>query len=331
LKGSHRVLVTTVPFAESDPRPRALLSAAGICYDIQPLGRRLTEAELVDLAAPYTVLIAGTEPITANVMDAAPDLKLISRVGVGLDGVDLIAAQERDIIVSYTPDAPSPAVAELTVGLMLDLMRNVSPTDRLMRTGVWKREMGRRLAESTIGLIGVGRIGKRVVRILRGGFPEARLLACDLQPDLDFGKKYNVEWVDKDELCASSDVISLHVPLTPMTRGMIGAREFALMGPDALVVNTARGGVVVESELAEALRSGALKAAAVDVFEQEPYAGELTTLKNCLVTCHMGSMTIDCRSSMEMEATEEAVRFVRGEQLLQRVPDEEYHLRKDWT
>src|SRR4051812_39615367 len=106
---SHRVLVTTVPFGEPDCRPRDLLAEAGVSYDVQPLGRRLTENELADLARPYSVLIAGTEPITEKVIDAAPDLRLIARVGIGLDGVDLLAARDRGIAVSFTPDAPSPA------------------------------------------------------------------------------------------------------------------------------------------------------------------------------------------------------------------------------
>jgi D-3-phosphoglycerate dehydrogenase len=324
---SHRVLVTTVPFAEPDRRPRDLLSGAGVHYEVQGLGRRLTEHELADLAPPFSVLIAGTEPITERVMDAAPNLRLIARVGIGLDGVDLVAARDRGIAVSFTPDAPSPAVAELTVGLMLNLARHTIFADRSLRAGSWKRFMGRRLADATVGVIGVGRIGTRVIRILRNAFPSIRILAHDIAPDEGFGREHDVEWVDKEELLAASDFVTVHVPLTPLTRQLIGARELTLMKPTSVLVNTARGGVVAERALVDALRGGTLAAAAVDVFEQEPYAGELTAIPNCILTCHMGSMTEDCRTRMETEAVEEAVRFIQGQPLLQPVPDVEYDLR----
>src|SRR5262249_3233258 len=138
-----RVLITTIPFADVDRRPLELLERAGIEYVINPIGRKLKEGELADLIGEYTVLIAGTEPITAKVMDRAANLRLISRVGVGLDNVDLMAAHQRGILVSYTAEAPAPAVAELTIGLMLSLLRFIPHADRNMKNGVWHRSMGR--------------------------------------------------------------------------------------------------------------------------------------------------------------------------------------------
>src|SRR5688500_1031596 len=140
---SDRVLVTTVPFGDPDVRPLVLLADAGIAYDIQPFGRRVTEQELASMIAPYGVLIAGTEPITKHVMDAAPHLRLIARVGIGLDSVDLQEARRRGIVVTYTPDAPSPAVAELAVGLIINLCRHVGEADRAVHSGGWQRYMGR--------------------------------------------------------------------------------------------------------------------------------------------------------------------------------------------
>lgn len=322
-----RVLVTTVPFGDPDRRPVEMLNAAGIPFDVQAFERRVTEAELVAMIAPYEVLIAGTEMISARVLDAAPMLRLIARVGIGLDGVDLLATRSRGITVTYTPDAPSPAVAEFTLGLILDLSRHQTTADRNLRAGTWKRSMGRRLDGATIGVVGVGRIGSRVIRILRGAFPGARILANDLSPDDAFGRANDVMWVEKDELYATSDIVTVHVPLTTRTRHMIGARELGLMRPGSALVNAARGGVVEETALADALRSGALSGAAVDVFEREPYSGELATLPNCLVTCHMGSMTADCRARMEVEATAEALRMLRGEPVAIPVPEAEYELR----
>jgi D-3-phosphoglycerate dehydrogenase len=305
-------------------RPLDLLAADGIDYVINPIGRRLKEEELAELAADFGVLIAGTEPITARVMDAAPNLKLISRVGVGLDNVDLAAARARGITVSYTPEAPSPAVAELAVGLMLALLRDIPGADRVMRDGVWRRTMGRRLSNMTVGVIGVGRIGKRVIRHLCGGFPGVRILANDLSPDRGFGSRYGVEWLDKNDIYRAADVVTFHLPLTPQTRTLVAARELALMKPTTVLVNTSRGNMVHEQDLALALREGRLAGAAIDVFEREPYAGELATIDRCILTCHMGSMSEDCRAHMELEATEEALRFLKGEPLTNVVPESEY-------
>jgi len=256
------------------------------------------------------------------VMDRAPNLRLISRVGIGLDGVDLHAARERGILVSYTPDAPSPAVAELTIGLMISLLRFIPHTDRQMRNGIWHRFMGRRLAESTVGVIGVGRIGKRVIQHLRGFGPH--VLANDLVPNLDFGARYGVDWVDKDTIYREADIITVHVPLTHLTKNLIARREMEMMKPHVLLINTSRGSIINEHDLSEALRSGCVGGAAIDVFEQEPYSGELMTLDRCILTCHMGSMSEDCHLQMELGATEEAIRFLKGEPLLGLVPETEY-------
>lgn len=321
----RRAFVSTVPFSAYDARPLAALAAAGIEAVINPLGRRLSAAELAGLIGDADVLIAGTEPITADVLAAAPRLRLIARVGIGLDNVDLVAARRAGIAVSYTPDAPSPAVAELAVGLMLDLLRHITPADRSLRGGDWRRFTGRRLADCTVGVVGVGRIGGRVLRHLAGGFPGVRLLAHDIAPRPDAAPD-GVVWTDFATLCGQSDIVSLHVPLTPATRPLLDAAGLAGLRPDALLVNTARGGVVDEAALADALTAGRLGGAAVDTFAHEPYDGPLARLENCLVTCHMGSMTRDCRARMEIEAVAEAVRFAAGAPLQSPVPEIEYDL-----
>src|SRR5262249_10254929 len=149
-----------------------------------------------------------------------------------------------------------------------------------------------------VGIIGCGRIGSRVIGHLFGGFPGVRILAHDLRAPLEFNGSDRVEWVGLGELLERSDVVSLHVPLTQHTHGMIGAAELASMRSDAVLINTARGGIVAEAALAEALESGPIAGAAIDVFEQEPYAGPLTRCDNAVLTCHMGSMTQDCRLQM---------------------------------
>lgn len=320
----HRVLITTTPFGEVDRRPLQLLEAAGAEYVINPIGRQLREGELADMIGDFDVLIAGTEPITSAVLDRASRLRLISRVGIGLDSVDLRAARQRGILVAYTPDAPAPAVAELTIGLMLSALRFIPHADRGVRNGVWHRYMGERLAGKTVGVIGVGRVGRRVIHHLMGF--EARIIANDLKPTLDAGIAPYVLWTDKPTIYKEADLITLHLPLTQQTRHLITARELSRMQPHAVLINTSRGGIVNEQDLADALRAHRLGAAALDVFKQEPYAGPLTTVENCMLTCHMGSMAKDCRARMELEATEEVLRFVNNEPLRQLVPEEEYLL-----
>lgn len=322
-----RVLITTIPFGDRDPAPLQRLQEAGIDYVINPLGRKITEVELAGMINGFDALIAGTEPITEAVLAGAQDLKLISRVGIGLDSVDLLAAERRGIRVSYTPDAPAPAVAELTVGLMLSALRSIHVSSEHMHRGEWNRFFGRRLAECTVGIIGCGRIGSTVVRHLRG-FGEPRILVNDTfgDPKPDLGA--NIHWVDKETIYGEADVISLHVPLTPETRDMVGAEEIARMKRDAVLINTARGGIVNEAALAAALRSDRLAGAAIDVFEQEPYSGELSSLGNCLLTSHMGSMSVDCRTRMEIEATEEAIGLLTGTGQASPVPPEEYEIQR---
>jgi len=273
-------------------------------------------------------IIAGTEPITARVMARATKLRHISRVGVGLDNIDLLEAERRNIRVSYTPDAPAPAVAELTIGLMVSLLRQIHVANLEMHQGKWHRYFGRRIAEVTLGIIGVGRIGSRVLR-RTAAFGTPRLLVNDVLPNLELNREFKLEWVSKDFIFEQSDIVSLHVPLTTKTRGLVGPSELEKMKKDAFLINTSRGGVVDEQALFTALQNKKIGGAAVDVFEKEPYTGPLQGLSNCLLTSHMGSMSLDCRNRMEIEATEEAIRFLLGKPLLSPVPKEEYELQKE--
>ena len=318
-----RVLITTVPFGAHNHLPIDLLESVGVDFEINPIGRRLKADELASMVSDVEILIAGTEPITAAVMDAAPRLRLISRVGIGLDSVDLKAARERGIAVSYTPEAPAPAVAELTLGLMLTLLRHTHVANLGMHRGEWQRQMGRRIPEVTIGIIGTGRIGSRVLRRLVP-FGTPRILVNDLEPQPNLVPELRLDWVGKDTIYREADVISLHLPMTKQTRNMIGREQLMMMKPDALLINTSRGGIVNEANLYEVLREGHLGGAAIDVFQEEPYSGPLKDIDRCLLTCHMGSMSVDCRSRMEIEATEEAVRYLRSLPLECSVPEDEY-------
>jgi len=322
------VLITTVPFGDKNRLQLDLLEQIGAEFVINPLNKKLTEDELCELVGDVCVLIAGTEPITERVMDCAPNLNLISRVGIGLDNVDLQAAKKKNITVSYTPDAPAPAVAELTIGLMLSTLRATQISNMKMHAGIWQRHFGRRLSEVTIGIIGVGRIGSIVLEHLKG-FGTPKILVNDLVPISEISEAFEVEWVEKERVYSEADIISLHVPLTGATRNLISRQDLLKMKHDAILINTSRGGIVNEADLYDVLQEGHLAGVALDVFEQEPYRGPLTEIERCVLTSHMGSMSVDCRTQMEIEATEEAVRFLTGEPLRGIVPEEELEAQRE--
>jgi D-3-phosphoglycerate dehydrogenase / 2-oxoglutarate reductase len=324
-----KVLITTVPFGENNRLPLEILEKTEIDYIINPLNKKLTEDELAEMVTDFDVIIAGTEPITQKVMDAATNLKMISRVGIGLDSVDLLEAEKRGITVSYTPDAPAPAVAELTIGLMLTLLRSVQLSNMEMHNGKWHRYLGRRLSEVTIGIIGMGRIGTSVLKHLQG-FDSPKIFVNDVIQNKILEKKYNIEWVDKKTIYKLADIITIHTPLTSRTKNMVRKKQLLSMKEDAVIINTARGGIIKEKDLFDVLESGHLSGAAIDVFDFEPYDGKLCEIQHCILTAHMGSMSVDCRTRMEIEATEEAVRFLTGNKPLEGiVPEEEYAVQRE--
>lgn len=320
-----KVLVSTIPFADHDQGPLEALKKNGAEVVLNPFGRKLRENDLTQIISDFDVLIAGTEPISQVVLENASQLKLIARVGIGLDNVDLMSARRHGIEVSYTPEAPSPAVAELTIGLMIDLLRLVQMSNVGIHRGEWHRYFGRRLTEVTIGIIGAGRIGGRVIRHL-AGFNCKRILVNDINQSIALPSHpyCSVERVDKESIYREADLISLHVPLNHQTRNLITKKVMSQMRPDSIIINTARGGIVNEKDLFDTLQSGKLAGAAIDVFEDEPYYGNLASLDQCLLTAHMGSMSVDCRTCMEREAVEEVVRFICGQPRQLLVPEEEY-------
>ena len=318
-----KVLITTVPFSVKNNLPLELLESANIEYLINPLNKKLTEDELVEMITDFDAIIAGTEKITKKVMDAATNLKMISRVGIGLDSVDLLEAKRQGILVSYTPDAPAPAVAELTIGFMLTLLRSTQLSNMEMHNGKWHRFFGRRLSEVTIGIIGVGRIGIGLLKHLQG-FGSPKILVNDVDFNSDLDKKFDIKWVDKESIYQHSDIVTIHTPLTIETKNMVKKKQLLNMKKDAIIINTARGGIINEDDLYEVMQAGHLSGAAIDVFDFEPYNGKLREIQRCILTAHMGSMSIDCRTRMEIEATEEAVRFLTNQPLEGVVPNEEY-------
>lgn len=296
-----KVAVTTSSFAKFSSYPLDLLKEAGWECVLNSYGRALKVPETVDLLKGCEAVIAGTERYDKEVLAALPDLKGISRVGVGMDAIDLELCEKKGVKVFNTPDAPTRPVAELVIGVMLDLLRKISCMDRELRSGVWKKHMGSLLKGKTIGVIGLGRIGKEVARLCSAF--DANILVYD--PFIDHkDTPRDVVAVGFNELLNKSDVISLHVPYNEATHHIIGKKGFLEMKGTAYLVNCARGGLVDEGALIEALDSKKISGAALDVFGEEPYDGPLKVYDNVILTPHIGSYAREARIQMEQDAVE---------------------------
>jgi D-3-phosphoglycerate dehydrogenase len=318
-----KVLITTVPFGQTNAEPLDLLKANNIEYVINPLDRKLQPGELSELINDFDALIAGTEQINQDVFNNGKNLRFISRVGIGLDSVDLNSAKENGVKVSYTPDAPAPAVAELTIGLIISLTRSINKSNINFINGEWERYFGFSLSEMNIGIIGLGRIGRKVMNHLKCFNPK-NIYVNDINNSTLRGLDNNASVQSKDFIYRNSDLITLHIPLTRDTYNMIALDQINSMKRSVYLINTSRGGIINEKDLYHALTNNLIDGAAIDTYEKEPYSGALAKLNNCINTAHMGSMSFDCRSKMEIEATKEVIRFFNGESLLSEVPEDEY-------
>lgn len=296
---SGRIAITTTSFAENDTTPLSLLERAGFEPLLNTLGRALVAGEPADICAGCAGIVAGTERYDAETLEtlAAAGLRAISRVGVGMDAIDHDAAARLGIAIRNTPNGPTDAVAELAIALMFDLLRHVSRMDRDLRAGTWKKRTGRLFASKRVGIIGFGRIGRRVSD-----------LALALGAEVSFTDVCEIDDVPactllgSDDLLGWADIITLHCSKTGDGTPLIGERELARMRDGAYLVNTSRGGLVDEGAVAAALASGKLAGAALDVFGAEPYSGPLTGLENVVLTPHVGSYAMESRVEMEIDA-----------------------------
>ena len=269
-----------------------------------PYGRKLSEEEAHNLIQRHKPIgmIAGIEPLTRKTLAKAPFLKVISRCGIGLDSVALKAAAELGIKVLNTPDAPTPAVAELAIALMLAVLRKICLMDGKIRDGEWARPMGSLLAGKTVGIIGCGRIGAYVARL-------AKTFGCNLMgydPYIKVSPFCTL--CDLDVLLRDSDIVTLHIPYTRENHHIISRERIFAMKKDAVLINTARGGLIDEEALYDALIKEHLSGAALDCFEKEPYSGPLVKLENVVLTSHVGSNAKEARLVMEQQALENLVK-----------------------
>jgi phosphoglycerate dehydrogenase-like enzyme len=306
-----RQVVVTWPDYDADGDLMGLaLAREGLTVRLAPkLGAR-SPLEVRALVQNAVGAIVSTDPFDAGVLANSPALRVIARVGVGLDSIDLDAATAHGVAVTVTPGVNEATVADHTIALMLAALRRICEQDAAVRRGEWNRtgeHAAWLLSGGTVGLVGFGHIGRIVAERLRGF--DVRVLVNDLVEPRDAG----VEPVSLDTLLAASDVVSLHVPLLPTTRGLIGARELALMPPGAILVNTARGPVVDEDALVDALESGRLRAAALDVFADEPpLRSRLLGLPNVVLSPHIAGLSTTSVRDMTRRATTSVIDVLRG-------------------
>lgn len=277
---------------------RRILSEAGFEI-IDPVGdHALTADQLRPHLPDLGALLAGGERMTPAMFDLAPKLRVVARTGVGYDLIDVPAATARQVAVSITPGTNQGSVAEQTLALILALARRIVANDRVIHSGGWDRELVAPVRGKTLGLIGMGRIGKATA--IRARAFEMRVVAFDQLADLEFDAQYQITRLTLDELVAESDYVSLHLPLTPSSRGMVNSAFLERMKPGSYLVNTARGGLVVEADLASALQSGRLAGAGLDVLEHEPPRPEcpLLGLPNVVLSPHIAGTDLESMNAM---------------------------------
>jgi phosphoglycerate dehydrogenase-like enzyme len=307
------LLVTPTSYGKNDPRLKSELERQVGRVIYNPTGKPLTSAEVAALLPGVDGYIAGLDAIDRAALTAADRLKVIARYGVGVDSVDLPAAAERGIIVTNTPGANSVSVAELAVGLILALARQIPEAAAAARQGRFPRLSGVSLEGKTVGILGLGAIGKQLARRLAAF--DCRLLAYDPYPDLEFARRHGVTFLPVAEILPQADVLSLHLPLMPETRQMVDAAFLARLKPGALLINTARGEIVVEEDLLAALRSGRLRGAGLDALAQEPPPPDhpLLALPQVIVTPHLGAQTDGATDNMGWMALRECLSVLSGE------------------
>lgn len=299
-----KILITTSSFGEYSQAPIEELEKEGFKIIINPFKRKLNLEESLQL---YTKdidgVIAGTEDISKQILEQATNLKVISRCGVGIDNIDFDAAKNKNIQLYNTPDGPTLAVAELTVGLMLNLFRKVSIMNAALKAGRWDKLMGNLLYNKKIGIIGFGRIGQKVAEILSVFKTELAYYDIASKPSVS-----NCIPKGIDEILAWADIITLHLSPSEDANPFLSNKELRLMKKGSWLINVSRGGVVDEQALYECLKDGHIAGAALDVFKQEPYSGPIKELDNVILTPHAGSYAKEARIKMEIEAVDNLIR-----------------------
>jgi len=289
------------------------LREAGLELRFGSGGGSTPAAEVIESLEGCTAVIAGQEPYTAEVFDACPELRLVVRYGVGFDAVDVSEATERGVLVATIPGTNDWAVADHTIGLMVDLAHGISRHDRTMRAGEWNAQRGVDVWRTTLGIVGLGRIGRGVA--LRGLGFEMRVIAYEPYPDMEFVEEHGVELTSMEEVFGQSDFLTLHLPSMPETEKIVDASKLALMKSTAFLINTARGDLIDEDALYAAVQSGQIAGAGIDAWTTEPMTDpRWGDLENVVLTPHSGPNTEGVRAASGAMAVEIVLKTLRDEQ-----------------
>ncbi len=302
-----KVHITTLPFNKDN---LAFLEKS-FDVSINPLGRKIKNEEVYEQVNKADYIIAGTEKYDQELLCKLVNLKGISRVGIGIDNIDLDIAAKNNIKVFNTPEEPAKGVAELTIAFILNLLREISSHQLNLNQGNWERTLGKSLNEATISLIGGGRVAKNVSKfLLSARVKKIKVFdVLDLSTDPDW-KHESISICEFEECLSNSDIVSLHVPMNEENKNMISKKEFLVMSKNSYLINVSRGGLINEEDLYEALNSNLIKGAALDVFATEPYEGKLLECKNLIATPHVASSTEYVRDQMERKACENLINLL---------------------
>jgi len=310
-----RVLIAPHPLQEIENVYGPILKAAGHELVFSKVQHQMNEAELRDHLLGCAGSLAGSEPYTRAIIEAAAaeGLKVIARAGVGYDAVDLAAATEHGVAVCFAPGTNQDAVAEHTFSMILALAKGVAPQHNAVKAGQWPRRANQPLRGKTLGVMGLGRIGKAVA--IRGKAFLMNVVAYEPYPDAAFVKDHGITLLPFDDVVKQADWLTLHMPMCPESSKCINKRTLGLMKPTAFVINTARGGVINEPDLYEALRSNRIAGAGLDVFDVEPPGANhpLLTLDNVLFTAHMAGVDVQSRDDMAILAAKAIAKLLAGE------------------
>lgn len=302
-----KVVVSAVAFSKNKELVQALLNLfpdAVINYD----GKRYIDDELIDYYKEADAIITGLERIDDEILSKLPKLKLIAKYGVGLDNIDIEACKNRNVKIGWTGGVNKHSVAEMTLGLMLMLSRNLFTTANQLKSGTWNKSGGFSLSSRTIGIIGIGHIGKELVQMLKPF--NCRILVNDIIDLTDYVHTNNVELVTKEYLYQNSDIISVHTPLNASTKGMISKEAILQMKQSVFLINTARGGIINQEDLKWALDSNKIGGAALDVFNVEPTEDtELIRYPNLIATPHIAGNSYEAVIAMGMAAINHIVSY----------------------
>jgi D-3-phosphoglycerate dehydrogenase / 2-oxoglutarate reductase len=306
------VLITYDMLFDLPGRHLEMLREAG--FEVGQAEQRLTtEAETIAALGGVSAVIAGGEPYSARVLEALPDLRVIARAGVGFDRVDLEAATRNGVVVTITPAANSDAVAEHVFAMLLALTRRVVRHNHEVRRGGWSKLPLLPLRGRALGIIGLGRIGRAVA--VRAAAFRMKLLARETRPDQEFVRTHGITLVDLDTLLAESDAVTLHVPLTDETHGLINRKTLARMKRGSILINTSRGGLVVEHDLVAALEASQIGGVGLDVFSVEPTPVDnpLLLFDNVVVSPHLAGGDVQALADMGADAARSVIELRRGD------------------